>query len=96
MVSEAALKNVADGKTSRAVSGVAGLGFCVVGLGLGLWGSVLPGGLGSGQGAVILRWCQEIGVPDLIASVAVGIYRFRMWLGIGLIDLGCLGDHFLG
>ena len=72
------------------------LSFCVLGLGLGLLASVLPGGLGSGQGAAILRWCQEIGVPDLIASVAVGIYRFRMWIGIGLIALGCLGDHFLG
>ena len=96
MVSTTVVKKEAEATSLKLPSAIAILSLSVIALGLALLATGLPGGMVGGMGGDLRRWLLDMGASRSVALLAVSIFRARMWVGFGLVVLGCLSDHFLG
>jgi hypothetical protein len=68
----------------------------LIGIGIFLIASGLPGGVADGVGASLSEWLLSLGSPGKLVRLGEIVFQYRLWLGLATFAVGAIGDHLFG
>ena len=82
--------------TPRPVTRVGFFFLALIGVGIFLIASGLPGGVADGVGVSLRKWLLSVGSPWKLVRLGEIVFQFRFGLGLATFLVGTIGDHLFG